>query len=68
MEDLLSGAGEADVQSLDLAEPALFGRLADSLLEVVDYLGETQGLGGVRSTADESDRVIGEAIDQHRCP
>lgn len=45
--ELLSGAGEADLQSFDLAEPASFGGLAYPFVQVGDDLGEAHGLGRV---------------------
>src|ERR1022692_1234631 len=42
------GAGEADLEALDLAEPALASGLGDAVVQVVPDLLETVPLGGVR--------------------
>jgi hypothetical protein len=46
---LLSGSSQADLQSLDLAEPAAFGGLFDPFVQVGDDLGEPHPLFGIRS-------------------
>jgi hypothetical protein len=46
--ELVLGAGEADLEALDLAEPALASGLGDAVVQVVPDLLETVPLGGVR--------------------
>jgi hypothetical protein len=46
--ELVLGAGEADLQALDLAEPALAFGLGDAVVQVVPDLLEPGPLGGVR--------------------
>jgi hypothetical protein len=46
--ELVFGPGEADLQALDLAEPALALGLGDPVAEVVANLLQAGPLGGVR--------------------
>ena len=45
--ELVLGAGEADLQALDLAEPALPFGLGDPVVQVVQDLFQAGPLGGV---------------------
>ena len=49
--ELVLGAGEADLESLDLAEPAFALGLGDAGQEVVADLGDAGPLGGVGASA-----------------
>ncbi|MGP0023633.1 MAG: hypothetical protein ACLPKE_09750 [Streptosporangiaceae bacterium] len=46
--ELVLGAGEADLEALDLAEPAFAFGLGDAVVQVVPDLLEPTPLGGVR--------------------
>jgi len=46
--ELVLGAGEADLEALDLAEPAFAFGLGDAVVQVVPDLLEAGPLGGVR--------------------
>ena len=46
--ELVLGAGEADLESLDLAEPAFAFSLGDPVVQVVADLLEPGPLGGIR--------------------
>jgi hypothetical protein len=46
--ELVLGAGEADLEALDLAEPAFAFGFGDAVVQVVPDFFETGPLGGVR--------------------
>jgi hypothetical protein len=46
--ELVLGAGEADLEALDLAEPAFAFGLGDAVVQVVPDLLKAGPLGGVR--------------------
>ena len=46
--ELVLGAGEADLEALDLAEPAFAFGLGDAVVQVIPDLLESASLGGVR--------------------
>jgi hypothetical protein len=46
--ELVLGAGEADLEALDLAEPAFAFGLGDAVVQVVSDFLEAGPLGGVR--------------------
>jgi hypothetical protein len=46
--EFLAGAGEADLQPVDLAEPALLAGFGDAGVQVVADLDQSRALCGVR--------------------
>jgi hypothetical protein len=60
--DLVLGAGEADLESLDLAEPAFAPGLGDAVVQVGPDFLEPSALGGVRSQERAPDTSLTELI------
>jgi len=61
--ELVLGAGEADLEALDLAEPALAFGLGDAVVQVDSDLLEPSALGGVRPQERASDVPLTELTD-----
>ena len=60
--ELVLGAGEADLEALDLAEPAFALGLGDAVVQVGPDLLEPSALGGVRPQERASDTGLTEMI------
>jgi hypothetical protein len=60
--ELVLGAGEADLEALDLAGPAFALGLGDAVVQVVPDLLEPAALGGVWSQERASDTGLTEMI------